>query len=158
MTEGHDHFHEDFHRAFAIGFCLNVAFVVLEAVFGILAGSLAVLIGGNMLVAVTGFPEPEVAWRPILLDVGLVGFMASLAMSVLHGERNDPGRVLRLFTSWAAVTTIGLFAAAGLEALFSGGLVGAVSLRHGVGSAVAFAVVLATYRQLAGWVSRLLPL
>jgi len=60
MTEGHDHSHEDFHRAFAIGFCLNVAFVVLEAVFGILAGSLALLAdAGHNLSDVAGL---ALAW------------------------------------------------------------------------------------------------
>lgn len=124
----------------------------------VLVGSVAILISGNVLVAVTGFPEPNVAWRPIVLDVGLVGFMSALAMSVLHREDNDPGRMLHLTTTGAAVTTIGLFLAAGLEALFSGGLLAAVSLRHGVGSAVAFAVVLSTWRQLAAWISRILPI
>jgi hypothetical protein len=130
----------------------------LLVALAVLVGSLAIVISGNVLVAVTGFPEPDVAWRPILLDVGLIGFMMALAMSVLHRDGNDPGRALHFITVGAAVTTMGLFLAAGLEALFSGGLLAAVSLRHGVGSAVAFAVVLSTYRQLSGWISRLLPL
>ena len=44
----HHHHHHgchavDYHRAFAIGVALNVGFVVVEAVFGFLAGSLALL-------------------------------------------------------------------------------------------------------------------
>ncbi|NNL31401.1 MAG: hypothetical protein HKO77_10275, partial [Gemmatimonadetes bacterium] len=49
----------------------------------ILIGSLAVLIGANILVAVTGFPEPDIAWRPIVLDGGTIGFFVGLAMSVI---------------------------------------------------------------------------
>lgn len=130
----------------------------LIAALAVLVGSLTILISGNVLVTVTGFPEPDLARRPILLDLGLVGFMAALAMSVLNRDRHDPDRVLRVVSTGAAVTTIGLFVAAGLEALFSGGILAAVSLRHGAGSAVAFAIVLFTWRQLSAWVQRILPL
>jgi hypothetical protein len=124
----------------------------------VLLASLGILISGNVLVAVTGFPEPHVAWRPILVDVGLVGFMASLAMSALHREGHDPGRVLRVVATKGAIASIGLFLAAGLEALFSGGVLAAASVRHGVGSALAFAIVLSTQRQLSEWISRTLNL
>ncbi len=44
---GHDHGHShapaDFGRAFAIGVALNTAFVVVEAVFGVLSGSMALI-------------------------------------------------------------------------------------------------------------------
>jgi cobalt-zinc-cadmium efflux system protein len=40
---GHDHAPKDFGRAFAIGVALNIGFVVVEAVFGILGNSLALL-------------------------------------------------------------------------------------------------------------------
>jgi cobalt-zinc-cadmium efflux system protein len=40
----HSHSHSrDYNRAFAVGFVLNLGFVIVEAVFGILAGSLALL-------------------------------------------------------------------------------------------------------------------
>lgn len=39
----HDHGPSDYNRAFAIGVALNVGFVAVEAIFGILAGSLALL-------------------------------------------------------------------------------------------------------------------
>jgi Na+/glutamate symporter len=56
-----------------------------------------------------------------------------------------------------AVVTAGLFLAAGLEGLFAGGLLGAYSLRGGVGTAVSFAVLLSTHRGMSRFVDRLLP-
>jgi len=124
----------------------------------LLAGSLSLLIGGNVLVAVTGFPEPSVAWRPILLDFGLVGFLTAVAMSVLSRGRADPGRALTKTATAAAAFTLGLFLAAGFEALFTGGIVSSFSFRSGVGTALAFAGVLSTYRTLGDVVARVLPL
>ena len=46
MGAGHSHHHhhaDDYSRAFAIGIVLNLAIVVVEAVFGVLAGSMALL-------------------------------------------------------------------------------------------------------------------
>src|SRR5688572_3382055 len=40
---GHAHGPVDYNRAFALGVALNVGFVVVEAVFGIMANSLALL-------------------------------------------------------------------------------------------------------------------
>jgi cobalt-zinc-cadmium efflux system protein len=50
MTHQHDHGPASYHRAFGIGIALNVGFVILEAVFGLLVGSLALLAdaGHNM--------------------------------------------------------------------------------------------------------------
>jgi cobalt-zinc-cadmium efflux system protein len=39
----HDHSPSDYHRAFALGVALNLGYVAVEATFGILAGSLALL-------------------------------------------------------------------------------------------------------------------
>ena len=47
MGAGHSHSHDhapaDYSRAFALGIALNVAIVLLEAVFGILSGSMALI-------------------------------------------------------------------------------------------------------------------
>ena len=46
MGAGHSHDHShagDFSSAFAIGIVLNLAFVAVEAVYGLLAGSMALL-------------------------------------------------------------------------------------------------------------------
>ena len=110
-----------------------------------------------MLVAVTGFPEPSVAWRPIVLDLGLIGFLTCVAMSVAYRGPRDPAVVTRGIVTMAAVATAGLFLAASLEALLSGGLIGRVSMRPGIGTAIAFAVVLSTYRSVARLIERAIP-
>lgn len=133
------------------------ALLWLAAALVILIGSLAILIGGNVLVAVTGFPEPHVAWRPILLDVGTFGFFVSLALSVLDQGGRDPARLTRKVASATVVVTSGLFLAAGLEALLTGGFVASYALRTGVGTAIAFAIVLSTYRSSSRMIERALP-
>jgi cobalt-zinc-cadmium efflux system protein len=56
----HSHSPADYNRAFAVGFALNLGFVVLEAVFGVLAGSLALLAdAGHNLTDVLGL---SLAW------------------------------------------------------------------------------------------------
>ncbi len=65
---GHDHCHHphDFGRAFAVGIALNVAFVVVEAVFGFYADSLALLTdAGHNLGDVMGL---VVAWGALYLS------------------------------------------------------------------------------------------
>jgi cobalt-zinc-cadmium efflux system protein len=61
MSAGHSHsHHDDFSRAFALGIGLNIAFVVIEAVFGFLANSMALLAdAGHNLSDVLGL---LVAW------------------------------------------------------------------------------------------------
>ncbi|MDX1647458.1 MAG: hypothetical protein R3304_09965 [Longimicrobiales bacterium] len=130
----------------------------LAAAFAILLGSLAILMGGNVLVAVTGFPEPDVAWRPILLDIGSAGFFAGLAMSVLQEGGRDPARITRKVTAATVIVTMTLFFAAALEALLTGAVFASYALRTGVGTAVAFAVALSTYRSSARAVERVLPI
>lgn len=122
-----------------------------------LLGTLALLIGGNVLVAVTGWPEPSVAWRQILFNTGLLGFFAALAMSVLHRHAVDPAALIHRISTTAAVVTAGLFLAAGLEALLGTGMGTGVSVRRGVGTAFSFAVILSTWRSLARMIDRVLP-
>ncbi|MEO7238842.1 MAG: cation transporter, partial [Gemmatimonadales bacterium] len=43
MAHEHDHAWGTFDRAFAIGVCLNLGFVIVEAVYGIKANSLALV-------------------------------------------------------------------------------------------------------------------
>jgi hypothetical protein len=110
-----------------------------------LTGALLLLIGGNVWMAVTGWPEPHVSWRPILIDIGLVGFLVSLAMSLLYDGSLDAMLTATRIGAVATVLTLGLFLAAALEALFTGALAG-LSLRTGVGTLLAFVVVIALHR------------
>ena len=59
-AHGHSHAPKDFGRAFAIGISLNAAFIVVEATFGFLSGSMALLAdAGHNLSDVLGL---AVAW------------------------------------------------------------------------------------------------
>jgi hypothetical protein len=120
-----------------------------------LTGILLVLIGGNVLLAVTDWPEPNVAWRPLLIDVGLIGFLISLTMSVLYAGRLDAALAASRIGAIATVGTLGLFLAAALEALFTEALQG-LSLRTGVGTLLAFVLVVAMHRGMLRSVEKVL--
>lgn len=119
----------------------------LMVALALLTGALLLLVGGNVLMAVTGWPEPVVPWRPLLLDVGLVGFLVAVALGLLYGGAFDANQGAHRIGAVATVVTFGLFLAAFLEALFTGGLAG-FSLRTGVGTLIAFVIVVSTHRGL----------
>jgi hypothetical protein len=121
-----------------------------------LIGILLLYIGGNVLVGVTDWPEPNVAWRPLLVDIGVLGFLIALAMSVVYRGPIDPQKLGRRILSGAAVATVGLFLAAALEAVLSGGILAGLSLRTGVGTVIAFATVVSTHRGLIRGLERVL--
>jgi hypothetical protein len=120
-----------------------------------LTGILLVLIGGNVLLAVTDWPEPDVAWRPLLIDVGLIGFLISVTMSIMYAGRLDAALAASRIGAIATVGTLGLFLAAALEALFTGALQG-LSLRTGVGTLLAFVLVVAMHRGMLRSVEKVL--
>jgi len=65
MTHDHSHTAANYNRMFAVGIALNVGFVVAEAVFGVLAGSMALLAdAGHNLSDVLGL---LLAWGAIIL-------------------------------------------------------------------------------------------
>jgi len=113
-----------------------------------LIGTLLVFIGANVLVAVAEWPEPALPWRPLLLDLGLVGFLIGMAMAVLYDGSLEPTGTVRRIASLSTMAALGLFLAAALEALFSGSVLAGFSLRTGVGTIIAFVIVLSTHRGL----------
>lgn len=119
-----------------------------------LVGTLLVYIGGNVLVGVTEWPEPDVAWRPLLVDLGVLCFLVAIALSVLYRGTRDPRPLSRRILASCAVAALGLFLAAALEALFSGGALAAFSLRTGVGTVMAFVTIVSTHRALIRSVER----
>jgi hypothetical protein len=121
----------------------------------LLTGALLLMIGGNVLMAVTDWPEPAVAWRPLLVDMGLIGFLIALTMSVLYGGRVDAVLTAGRIGAVATVVTLGLFLAAALEALFTGALEG-FSLRTGVGTLLAFVVVVSMHGGILRSVEKIL--
>jgi hypothetical protein len=120
----------------------------LLAALVILLGSLFLFIGGNVLMAVAEWPEPIVAWRPLLMDLGLVGFLVGLSMAVLYRGGLPATWAATRIASITSVGTLSLFLAAGLEALFTGGAMAGFSLRTGAGTVFALAIVLSTARGL----------
>lgn len=134
-------------RSFALGRAAHRLSWLLVA-FVCLLSALLLVIGGNVLMGVTEWPEPPFAWRALLLDVGVLGFLSALAMSVLYRGAANASVGARRIASLATVVTLGLFLAAGLEALFHGGMLAGFSLRTGVGTLFAFVIVVSTYRSL----------
>ena len=53
---GHSHGPVDYNRAFAIGVALNVVYIVVEATYGFLAGSLALLADAGRSWIIAGVP------------------------------------------------------------------------------------------------------
>lgn len=128
--------------------------VWLLASLSFLIGTLLVFIGANVLMAVAEWPEPLLPWRLLLLDVGLIGFVTGLAMSVLYNGPLEPRALVRRIASVSTAATLGLFLAAALEALLSGSALAGFTLRTGVGTAIAFAIVLSTHRGLIRTIER----
>ncbi|HUF75637.1 MAG TPA: hypothetical protein VMM35_05130 [Longimicrobiales bacterium] len=130
--------------------------VWLMAALAVFIGTLLVFIGANVLVAVAEWPDPVLPWRPLLLDLGLLGFLVGLAAAVLYGGALDPAGTVRRIASLSTVATLGFFLAAGLEAFFSGSVLAGFALRTGVGTIIAFAIVLSTHRGLMRAIERAL--
>jgi cobalt-zinc-cadmium efflux system protein len=74
MAHHKDHHHIHYNRAFGIGIALNVGFVIFEAVFGILADSLALLAdaGVSLGVAAAGIGILATGWSWIDPVVSLI--------------------------------------------------------------------------------------
>ena len=99
----------------------------------LLTAAITLLIGGNVLVSATGWSEPPIAWRPIVLDLGLLGFLWGLSMAVFYTGTIDSAASARRVVALTALALIGLLVATGLETLLSGALVARMSMRPGTG-------------------------
>ena len=119
----------------------------LAAGLGFLLGALGLIISGNVLLAVTGWQVTALNWRPILLDLGVIGLVWGTSLAVFPWNRPDPVAVVRFTAICVGLACATLFLAAGLEALFSDILVSRVSLPSGLGTAAAVAVLLAQGRR-----------
>lgn len=104
--------------------------------FAVLLSAVGMLLGGNILSAVTGWEVRGFNWRPVVLDLGVVGLIGGAVMAVTYDGALKPGKLTRRLAVAASFLTIGLFLAAGLETLFAGALASRVSLGRGVGTLV----------------------
>jgi cobalt-zinc-cadmium efflux system protein len=145
---GHSHAPADFGKAFAIGTGLNLLYVVVEAVFGFLAGSMALLAdAGHNLSDVLGL---LLAWgatwlarrhptrrrtygyrrssilaslaNAVILLVAVGAIVVEAVRRLLHPEPVESGTIL-----WVAV--IGVFVNAGTAWLFMSGRKGDLNIR-----------------------------
>ena len=99
--------------------------------FTLLVGAVGGLLGGNVLLAVTTW-DPGLNWRPILLDLGVIGLLWGMVMAVFYDGPMRPGLLTRRLTVLLSMLTLALFLAAGLETLLM-----ARSLVPGLGTLVA---------------------
>ncbi len=109
--------------------------------FAILVGSLCALIGGNVLLTVTGWTVPVINWRPVVLGVGVIGMIGGCAKAVLTDGSTDPTSLVRRAMILSALTLATLLLAAGFEALLSDAVVARLSLPGGLGTMAAIGVM-----------------
>jgi hypothetical protein len=120
----------------------------------LLMAAIALLIGGNIFLSATGWSEPTVAWRPILLDLGLAGLLWGLWMAVFYSGAADSAAAARRVVALTALALTGIGIATGLEVLLSSALVARVSLPRGLGTAVAVVVMIVGYSRGLAYVER----
>jgi cobalt-zinc-cadmium efflux system protein len=173
---GHSHAPADFGRAFAIGISLNLGFVVVEATYGLIAGSLALVAdAGHNLSDVLGL---VIAWIAATLakrrpsarrtyGMKRSSILASLTNAVLLliavgaivfeavRRLDDPAPVAE--TTVIVVAAIGIAINLGTALLFARGRKGDINIRGAylhmaADAAVSLGVVVAGFAMMAtGW-------
>lgn len=113
--------------------------------FTLLMGTVGWLLGGNVLTAVTGWDTPTFNWRPVVLDLGVLGLIWGVAMGVFYQGDMKPGKLSRRLAVLASACTLGLFLAAGLESLLAGTVATRITLPRGIGTVVSFVAVTLLY-------------
>jgi len=124
--------------------------------FALLIGLLVLLVIGNILLSAAEWPEPPFPWRPMVLDLGIVGFLWGLSMAVFYAGPMKGAVVLRQSLSVIGVVSLGILLATGLEVLISGSLVAQVALPPGLGAITSILVVGTTSRMSMGWFGRMI--
>ncbi len=148
MGQGHNHGSSDYGRAFAIGVTLNLAFVVVEAVFGRLSHSLAlvadaghnlgdvlglVLAWGAMILArrsptpgrTYGYRRSSILAALMNAAVLLIG-VGAIAWEAIN-RLNQPGPIKEVEVIWVA--GIGVLVNAGTALMFMSGRKGDLNIR-----------------------------
>ena len=108
--------------------------------FTLLLGAVGTLLGGNVLTAVTGWGIPGFNWRPLVLNLGVLGLIWGAAMGIFYRGQMKPGHVSRRAAVVSAALTVALFLSAGLESLVAGGVT-SVTLPRGIGTFVSVLTV-----------------
>lgn len=116
--------------------------------FLLLVGAVGLVVGTNVLSTVTGWTVPMAAWRPVVLDLGVLGLLWGLVMGVLYEGPRRPAAHVRRAALVGGAATLTLLLAAGLEALFAGALPGRLFLPRGLGTGLALLTLAAVYPRL----------
>ena len=111
---------------------------MLAALSALLA-SVLLVIGGNILLSATTWPDPSFSWRPVLLDLGVMGFVTGLAATELAPVDTNAVRSARRIVLGTSLLMTVLLSATILEVLLSSGIFGPVALPAGLGAAMAAA-------------------
>jgi len=106
--------------------------------FTLLLGAVGLLLGGNVLTAVTKWAIPGFNWRPVVLDLGVLGLIWGACMGISYRGALKPGPLARRASLLASTVTVALFLAAGLESLLTGVVASPVSLPRGFGTLISF--------------------
>lgn len=106
--------------------------------FTLLLGAVGVLLGGNVLTAVTEWSIPGFNWRPVVLDLGVLGLIWGACMGIAYRGAHKPGPLARRAALLASSITVALFLAAGLETLADRVVASPVTVPKGVGTLTAF--------------------
>lgn len=123
----------------------RLTWIVLGFIF--LVGAVGLILGGNVLTAVTGWELPGLNWRPIVLNLGVLGLLWGAAMSVFYGGPVAPTALARRAAIMSGMAMLALFLAAGLEMLLSGVVAARFSLPYGAGTLLAAVAMALVYRR-----------
>jgi hypothetical protein len=124
--------------------------------FALLVASLALLMGGNVLTAVTGWRVAFFNWRPLILDLGLLGFVWGTSMGAVYRGGLRSGSVGRGVVTVSALAVVTLLLGAGLEALLSDALLAGLALPRGVGTGLAALVTVGLWLRFPAPLARAL--
>ena len=113
--------------------------------FTLLLGAVGVLLGGNVLTAVTRWSIPGFNWRPAVLDLGVLGLIWGSCMGIAYRGVRKPGPLARRAALLTSTVTVALLLAAGLESLFTRVVASPVILPQGIGTLAAFVAMWLLY-------------
>lgn len=113
--------------------------------FTFLLVGVGLVLGGNVLTAVTGWALPRMNWRPLVLNLGVLGLLWGAAMAVFYAGPMEAAPLVRRTAILGGMGTLTLFVAAGLEMLLTGVVAARFSLPYGAGTVVAIVAMAIVY-------------
>lgn len=108
--------------------------------FALLVGTVGIILGANILVTVTQWDTPAFNWRPLFLDLGVLGLLWGLYRGIFYRGKRDGAALIRGVALASTLLTMALLLAAGLEAFLSGPVSARLALPRGLGTLIATVV------------------